>query len=374
MAIPHIRTAARLGLCVVTAIACQLVPASASASSGPSHDLVVSKAKGFPSIQAAVDAARPGDRITVPPGVFREQLVIGKDLTITGSGARRTTILAPQTLAPGDDGSTSIIEIHNGASVKLSRLAVSGPGSGTCTAGALGSGIRVLGGARLDLGRAAVTHITDTPAAPCFRSANAVLVGDLPTGTGSATIHDTEISGYQGAGVVVLNSGSRATVDHSTVTGHGRLSTDGIEFVAGAVGRITRNIVRGNECREPDPDCGPDFFNEFQHSGIVADTPGTVVQHNSLVGNQVGIYAVGGSIDIGRNDIVRSSFVGMALQDGQFTVRKDRIEGGVHGVAVVASSVDTNALLDGVRIKRTSGAPVQTFQCCGFTATATVRP
>jgi hypothetical protein len=31
-------------------------------------------------------------------------------------------------------------------------------------------------------------------------------------------------------------------------------------------------------------------------------------------------------------------------------------------------------VLDGARIKRTSGAPVRTFECCGFTAEATVRP
>ncbi|MFB7178843.1 nitrous oxide reductase family maturation protein NosD [Streptomyces sp. NPDC056257] len=371
MAIPLFRTAARLGLCVVTAIAvCPLVPASAAADG--SHGLVVPR--DYPTIQAAVDAADPGDRITVRPGVYREQVVIGKDVSITGSGDRKTTIQAPQTLTPGDDGSNSIVEIHNGASVSLSRLAVSGPGPGTCADGALGSGIRVLGGARLDLRHAAVTHITDTPAAPCPRSATAVLVGNLPTGTGSATIHDTKITGYQGAGVVVLNEGSTATIEHNTVTGHPTLSTDGIEFVAGAVGRVTRNTISDNECREPDPDCGPDFFSEFQHAGIVADAPGTVLQHNRLVGNQVGIYVAGVGLDIADNDIQRSSYVGIALQDGSFTVRKGRIKGGVHGVAVIASVVDTNAVLEGVKITQTSGAPVQTFECCGFTATATVKP
>jgi hypothetical protein len=370
MARPLIGTAARLGLCVLTAIASQLVPTSAAA--GSSHDLVVPR--DYPTIQAAVDAAQPGDRIEVRPGVYREQVVIGKDVSVTGSGKGRTTIRAPRSLVPGKDGGTSIVEIHNGASVSLSRLTVSGPGSGTCDNGALGSGIRVLGGARLDLGHAAVTHITDTPAAPCFRSANAVRIGALPTGTGSATIHNTKITGYQGAGVVVLNEGSTATIEHSTVTGHRKLSTDGIEFVAGSAGRVIRSTISGNECREPDPGCGPDFFHEIQHAGILADSPGTVVQHNRIVGNHVGIYAAGGAIDIRHNDIQRNSFVGIALQDGSFTVRKDRIKGGVHGVAVVAESVDTNAVLHGVRITRTSGAPVRTFECCGFTATATVKP
>ncbi|MFF2127812.1 hypothetical protein ACFVW1_20890 [Streptomyces olivochromogenes] len=38
---------------------------------------------------------------------------------ITGSGARKTTILAPQTLGAGADGGTSIVEIGNGAPAAL---------------------------------------------------------------------------------------------------------------------------------------------------------------------------------------------------------------------------------------------------------------
>ncbi len=315
MAIPPIRTAARLGLCAVVATVWQLVPLSAQAN--PSHELLVPE--NHPTVQAAVDAAQPGDRIRVQPGVYREQVVIDKNVSITGAGTRKTTILAPQTLVAGEDGGTSIVEIHGGASVALSQLAVSGPGSGTCSDGALGSGIRVLGGARLDLGHARVTHITDTPAAPCAHSAVAVFAGDFPVGTGSVTIHESEISDYQGSAVTVLNQGSSATIVNSTVTGHPRLSTDGIGFIAGAAGRVTGNTISGNDCREPDPACGPDFFGETQHVGVAAGT-NTVVEHNRLIGNHVGIYAVGGSDSIGHNDITRSSYFGMALQDGSFTV------------------------------------------------------
>ncbi|MFB0631838.1 hypothetical protein [Streptomyces sp. AB3(2024)] len=99
-----------------------------------------------------------------------------------------------------------------------------------------------------------------------------------------------------------------------------------------------------------------------------------MVEHNRLVGNHIGIYAVGRSDTVGHNDITRSSYFGTALQDGSFTVRGGRIEGGAGGVAVVAASADTKAVLDGVRIGRTSGAPVRTFECCGFTATVAVRP
>ena len=49
------------------------------------------------SIQAAVDAASPGDEIRVDPGVYQEQVVIDKsDITLTGAGASESgTVLTP---------------------------------------------------------------------------------------------------------------------------------------------------------------------------------------------------------------------------------------------------------------------------------------
>jgi hypothetical protein len=119
------------------------------------------------------------------------------------------------------------------------------------------------------------------------------------------SIHDTEISDHQGSGVTVLNEGSSATIVHSAVT-DAPAPVDRRDRVRG--GRVTRSTFSGNDCREPDPDCG------------------RFLQRDRACGHRC------------------------------------------------AASADTKAVLDGVRIKRTSGAPVRTFECCGFTAEATVRP
>jgi pectin methylesterase-like acyl-CoA thioesterase len=38
--------------------------------------------RDFPTIQAAVDAAAPGDTINIQSGIYTEEVVIGKDLNL----------------------------------------------------------------------------------------------------------------------------------------------------------------------------------------------------------------------------------------------------------------------------------------------------
>ncbi|MFI8503203.1 right-handed parallel beta-helix repeat-containing protein [Streptomyces sp. NPDC085524] len=362
------RCAAALGTLLASVALGSLAPASSSAAPKPGELVVPSAA--YPTVQSAVDAAQPGGRIALRPGVYREQVRVHKDLTIAGAGAGKSTILAPQALVADPDGLNSIVYLDNAAHVTMSRLSVSGPGSGTCERGALGAGIRVFGGAHLDLSHAAVSHIKDTPLAGCFHSANAVLVGDYPTGAGSADIRDSRITDYQGSGVVVLSRDSRATLLRNVITGQKTVSTDGIEFID-ATGRVEHNIVSDNSCREPDPGCGTDFFRDFQHAGILAG-PGVVVTGNRLVGNQLGVYGYGG-LETRNNTIIDSDYFGIAFQDGRFTSVKDTIRGGGGGVAAVAFEVDTTVELDRVRIANVSGDRIGIFENPPFTAEVTER-
>jgi len=343
------------------------------ASGGFRASAVLVVPSGYPTIQAAVDAANPGDRIKVLPGTYVEQVSLGKNLTVMGSGIGSTTIRAPANLVAGRTGNNSIVEIHSGADVAISRLTVAGPGSGSCEAGALNSGIRVLEAGHLDLSFAQVAHIHDTPAADCFRSGHGVAIGTggATPSTGSASIRLSLIDDFQLVGILVVNEGSTATISQNVVRGPGRsavVATDGIEFALGAVGTVSHNVISGNACGSPDLGCGPDFFTELQHAGVVGGGVGTVISHNLLHDNQVGIY-VFDAAEISRNILLDNHYFGAALQDGSFTMRGDRIRGGVGGVAAIAAFADTVATLDNVRIAATSGAALQEFECCGFTAT-----
>lgn len=65
----------------------------------------------YPIIQEAIDAAEPGDTVVIAPGVYHEQLVINKKLTILGQKGSQTTFEGSGsgiavTLLPGASGST----------------------------------------------------------------------------------------------------------------------------------------------------------------------------------------------------------------------------------------------------------------------------
>jgi hypothetical protein len=346
----------------------------------------------YPTIQAAIEAADPGDTIRVRAGTYIEQIVVTKDLQIRGAGKNATVIRAPATLIPGQLGSPSIVEIY-GAEVGMAHLTVAGPGAVACDAlDASGNaiprlrwGIRVHGEAHLDFGHAAVRDIHDTPMAPCANSGAGIVVGEPAPGapTASANIHHAEITNYQVVGVTAFGAGSSANVTHSLVAGPGHaggVPTDGIKLVAGAVGTITHNTVSGNICPDDMPeDCGPDFFSQFQHAGILAGGagPGTVIKNNHVAGNQIGLY-LSEADEISHNVMVDNDYFGIGLvgvDNGKFTLDHERIQGGGGGIWVVPlPPVDMTVTLRQVKLSGLSGPAVEVLECLGATATVTGGP
>lgn len=338
----------------------------------------------YQTIQLAVDVAKPGDSIKILPGTYIEQLRINKNLQIIGSGEGNTIVKAPQTLAPGSFGRLSIIDIYQGASVSLSHLTVTGPGAGSCAAGSLYGGILVVEDARLHLASATVTKIHDSPKAFCFPNGSAVRVGHVfPQSAGHATIVDVNINEYQGNGVLVLGSGSTATVVDNTITGFGDMPgiiNSGVNVARGGSATIIRNTISQNRCTSViGLDCGRDPINQTQGSGIVVadiSTGTSVIHANEVSTSDVGIYladSANGSVTVSKNRLTNNSFFGIVLQDADYTTSGDKISGGEIGVGVVATTVNTTGTLVGEKIIGTSSSQVKEISCCGFKAAAIVQ-
>ena len=100
--------------------------------------------------------------------------------------------------------------------------------------------------------------------------------------------------------------------------------------------------------------------------------PGTLIRHNKLSGNDVGIQLVKAPAccTVGRNKLVGNRYFGDVIWDGgSSSVNGDIISGGRVGVGVVAQSHNTGVALHDVSIRQTAVAPTRTYSCCGHHAT-----
>lgn len=339
----------------------------------------------YPTIQAAIDASKRGGRITILAGVFTEQVALTKDLSIVGAGMDATIIRAPENLVPGPLGSPAILEVYGGVRASIQGVTVSGPGASPCGASdVLRWGVRVHPDARLDFRYGAVRDIHNTPMAVCPRSGTAISVGSSTPGSAPSilNIDHSEVTNYQSVGIIVLGEGTEARIDQNIVAGPGHaggVPTNGIELVAGAVGTVVHNTVSGNVCPAGMPEiCGPDFFTQFQEAGIGAggSGPGTVISHNLLVGNQIGLF-LSEADEIAHNVMRDNEYFGMGLigaTDGLFTIEGAEISGGGGGIWVTAILVDMTVVLNKVAFSGLSGEAVEILEDGGYTASVVGAP
>ena len=374
------RTAFIVGV-VVGALLLAAAPAGAKTISVP---------RDFPSIQAAVAGAAPGDTVSVRPGTYTEEVVVGKDLNLRGAGARDTSIKSPATLTPfgvhhpDERRLTAIVRVGKGAHVRMSGFTVKGP----IPCGIEVTGVQVLQGATLDLSDSHVTGIQADPSscAPEDAAGRAIVYGlpahiDVDGESGSTAygrISRVTVDRYQhnGIGVTGPDNGelSRVTVTDNSVTGGWTIPSFqyGIEVTEGVVARVSGNRVEGNVCGGDI--CGPDPINQAQGAGIIAlaAPAGTRISENRVARNDVGFYQVmsPNCCRISDNTLLANRWFGILIQDGDGATSENAISGGQVGVGVVADAVDTTAVLRDDRIRGTSVAPVREIDCCGFKATA----
>ncbi len=268
-------------------------------------DLVQFPHAKYQTIQAAVDAAAPGDTILVAKGTYVEQVTIPADkddLTILSQQTGKAVIQAPAML----DSSLAIVHIVGADDVTIKGFTVTGPGS---TAGALDIGIAVTDGGSARIVDNKVTAIRDNPLSG-GQNGLAILVGGLGGTSASAVIEDNQLSDYQKSGVIVDGADSNAIIRGNTIVGAGPttiLAQNGIQISDGARAVIEHNLISGNVYTPTDTDAAGIY--------VVDNNGGSVlIEHNRLFGNEDGVLVENSSkVAITDNQVTGSALDGIVL-------------------------------------------------------------
>lgn len=118
-------------LCVFALVIATAAPVSAGATAGSADVITVGDSEDaeFASIQAAVDAASPGDTIQVEPGVYREQVTVDVPITLV---AARGAMLNGSTLGDNAVGIALRVEdkvVVDGFTVTDYNIGIEGDGN-----------------------------------------------------------------------------------------------------------------------------------------------------------------------------------------------------------------------------------------------------
>ncbi len=185
-------------------------------------------------------------------GVYVEQVVIAKNLTLQGTSQSGTIIQSPASVPANFITAYNGVENHpvvfvNGAAnVAIKTLTVDGNGQGNGTPGNYrfeGIGYFNAGGT---IDHVTIEHIRETPLNGDQQGIG--IFAESEAGTNSLNITNDTIFDYQKGGIVVNGTGLTALVSGNTVTGIATSLTaqNGIQISRGAVANVTGNTVDGN--------------------------------------------------------------------------------------------------------------------------------
>ncbi|WP_405966834.1 right-handed parallel beta-helix repeat-containing protein [Streptomyces sp. NBC_00015] len=191
------------------------------------------------SIQKAVDAAQPGDTVLLTYGTYHESVEVSTPgLTLRGVG--RGTVLEPEVGA-----STGTAPSTGSGAAKTGKTGKAGKAANSCAAG--GNGICVVGTKDHNVDDVTVASLT--------------VSGFAKTG-----LYATEADGLTVRRVTAVKNGVWGIATEHSVHG----------------------VFRNNTARD-NGDAGLFLANTVKEEQGATDTEGTVVEHNRLEGNRIGV-------------------------------------------------------------------------------------
>jgi hypothetical protein len=256
----------------------------------------------YTTIQSAVTAAVPGDKIKVCAGTYIEQVTIpaGKDgLTLYSAPDLQAIIKAPPVMLDPK----AIVRVSTSQNVTIRHFTITGPGSGGCDS--IRWGVRVDNGGSALITDNHITEIRDMGLSGCQNGIGVLLGRNRPdispadVTVGSGKVVHNLIDRYQKGGVVVDNTGtSTGEVAYNEVTGVPSpiIAQNGIQVSRAGRGDAHHNKVSMNQYTP----------GGVEATGILlyANTVPVRAHHNELFLNDTGVslWTVFGNAEISYNN------------------------------------------------------------------------
>lgn len=305
-----------VGLVAASGLGVGVGPAMAMPELVVDDDRVECPGAAFTSIQAAVDAASPGDRIRVCAGTYREQVAVAKPLRIRGENGAVVMpagMVANATSLFNGAPMAAAILVADTADVVIEDLTVEGAanGIGGCSPILIGVFYRNASGRIEDL---AVRNMKLEPSLGGCQSGNGILVQSGSGGSSKVEVEDSSVHDYQKNGITGNEAGTRIWVRRNVVTGIGPTSgaaQNGIQVGPGARGVIEDNTV-ASHIWSP---CVPTSNCDAVATGVlISEAADAQVARNSVGKSQTGIYVqANGVAVVGNNVFDTSVFDGIAV-------------------------------------------------------------
>jgi len=288
-------------------------PTAPTASTSGDHMLIVDDGADcpnaeYPTIQSAVAAATPGDKIKVCRGTYVEQVTIppGKDdLVLFSEGAWQAVVKAPPVMVDPK----AIIHVNGARNVTIRHFTIAGPGGGPCDS--IRWGVRVDNGGSATITDNHITDIRDTPFSGCQNGIGVLIGRNFENQTASAVVVHNLIDRYQKGGVVVdgtvANGPSRAEVAYNEVVGSGVtqiIAQNGIQISRNAIATVHHNRISLNNF-------GP-LSTVSEGIILFQEHPDTIVDHNYSFLNDDGVGLFGSrGTEVSHNRLERNDFDGI---------------------------------------------------------------
>jgi len=258
------------------------------------------------TIQSAIDAANPGDQITVAAGTFVEQLEITIPLTITGAGQGSTIVQSPDNLTLFYTTSADnypIVYLHDVAGVTIEQLTVDGAGKGNANYRFNGIAFRQAGGT---IQNVTLINVMDTPFSGVQHGVAVYAYNDNGTDR-NINILNCTVQDFQKNAIALNGTNAICRVEGCVVTGAGDTTVtaqNGIQLGWGAGGTIKSNTV--GDIRYTGPNWSASGILGYGDYGSAPIN----VEDNTVSNTQgaLQIYWFNGDVNVADNNLAGNDF------------------------------------------------------------------